>query len=217
MRCPVWDALRTAFRATRFISERRPRSMLSLVLADETDLKWAQAQVTVHHYLHRPVDARCSPVAYLVLLEQEPMGCLIFGRPQATRVLGWYGTLDDLRDYRCYLLYWQVINLARVWLDPRIQKNGACYIRNAATQVIAQALRRIVVDYLVLKAPVWPNEPYELRECLSYCQSDLHTGALYRAANFHIVRRNQEGLDTYRRSLRHLTHAEKALVINRSC
>lgn len=190
--------------------------MLSLVLADQTDLRWAQAQVATHHYLHRPVDARCSPVAYVILDGQESMGCLIFGRPQATRVLGWYGTLGDVAARTCYLSYWQIINLARVWLDPRIQKNGMHYIKNAASQMIAEALRRITVDYLMVKAPVWMNEPFELRECLSYCQSDLHTGALYRATNFQLVRSNHAGLQTYRRQLHHLTHAEKALITNRS-
>lgn len=32
--------------------------MLTLTLADRTDTRWAQAVVTLNHYLHRPVDSR---------------------------------------------------------------------------------------------------------------------------------------------------------------
>ncbi len=50
--------------------------MLTVTLADKSGLKWAQEQVVQHHYLHTPVDDRCSPVALLVTLFDHPMGCL---------------------------------------------------------------------------------------------------------------------------------------------
>ncbi len=69
---------------------------LTITLADHAGLVWAQQQVTRYHYLHRPVDVRCSPVAYLVLDEDgQRQGCLIFGRPQASRVSGWYGDVEE--------------------------------------------------------------------------------------------------------------------------
>ena len=86
---------------------------LSLQLADRQGLEWAQSQVTAHHYLHAPVDPRCSPVAYLVILLGKPVGCLIFGRPEACRVLGWYGSLEDVRRGTCPLSRWEVLNLFR--------------------------------------------------------------------------------------------------------
>ncbi|GHO91514.1 hypothetical protein KSF_015620 [Reticulibacter mediterranei] len=64
--------------------------MLSVVLADKCGLSWAQEQVERYHYLHTPVDPRCNPVALLVTLFEERVGCFIFGRPEATRVNGWY-------------------------------------------------------------------------------------------------------------------------------
>jgi hypothetical protein len=76
---------------------------LTITLADRRGLAWAQQQVTQHHYLHRPVDARCSPVVYLVLDHDAPVGCLIFGRPQAQCVSGWYGSVSDVEAGKCPL------------------------------------------------------------------------------------------------------------------
>jgi len=125
---------------------------LTITLADQRGLVWAQEQVTRYHYLHRPVDARCSPVAYLVLDEDgQRLGCLIFGRPQAQRVSGWYGSVADVEAGRCGLSRWQIINLLRVWLSPLIQCGGTRYVPNAGTQVIAAALSRIGYDFLLVR------------------------------------------------------------------
>lgn len=182
---------------------------LFLHLADPAGLRWAQSQVMQHHYLQTPVDARCSPMAYLALLDGQRVGCLIFGRPEATRVNGWFGSVEDVQVGRCPLTRWQVLNLARVWLDPVIQQGGACYMPNAATWLIAQALRRVGYEYLTQHPPCFLDEPYEIREILSYCDVSKHRGTLYRAANFRLVRENERGIQTYAIPLRHLTHAEK--------
>ena len=194
---------------------------LSLQLADNRGLAWAQQMVCQHHYLHTPVDPRCSPVAYLVLRDSERVGCLIFGRPEATRAYGWYGSVSDTHrspdDPRyCPLTRWQILNLARVWLSPDIQHEGKHYIPNAATHIIAQSLQHIVFHYLMMRPPVWCEEPYELKQCLSYCNSAIHRGTIYQAANFQLVRTNERGIQTYARNLRRLTHAEHAAIRNAS-
>lgn len=189
---------------------------LSLMLADQQGLRWAQEQVTRFHYLHHPVDVRCRPLVYLVQYQDQPVGCLLFGRPEATRVSGWYGSVEDVARGACPLTRWQVLNLARVWLHPDLQAGGRCSISNAASWAIAQALRRVGFEYLVYHPPVWLNEPYEIREVLSYCDTNVHQGTLYRAANFRLVRTNERGIETYARQLRHLTHAEHAEIARRS-
>jgi len=150
------------------------------------------------------------------MLQDDPIGCLIFGRPESTRVNGWYGSVEDIATGKCYLSRWQILNLARVWLHPSIQHDGANYIANAATWVVAQSLRRVVYDYLIEKPPVWMQEPYEIREVLSYCDTRIHQGTLYKASNFHLVRTNAKGIETYARPVRHLTHAERAQIARRS-
>lgn len=108
------------------------------------------------------------------MLFERPVGCLIFGRPEATKVSGWYGALEDTRrspddPKYCPLTYWQILNLARVYLDPRLQYDGefahphrlvgpsvlpGFYDRRhiwhsaAASYVIDLALDRVPFDYL---------------------------------------------------------------------
>lgn len=186
---------------------------LALQLADKSGLGWAQEQVTAYHYLHRPIDTRCSILAYLVMFGNERVGCLMFGRPEAQRCNGWYGSVEDVLAGTCRLTRWQVLNLARVWLHPSIQFGGEQFIPNAATIVIAQALRRVPFDYLASRPPCFLDEPYEIRECLSYCDSRIHAGVIYRAANFTLARENARGIQTYVRPLRRLTHAERREII----
>lgn len=196
--------------------------MLSLHLAGPAEFALAQRMVSERHYLRTPVDARTSPVAYIVRWQQDPpqgstadVGCLVFGRPESTRCYTGsltYGSLDDITQGRAQYSRWEIINLARIWLDPSIQRRGAHYIPNAATYIVAQALRRIPVDYLLARPPCFLDEPWALCICLSYCDTRIHTGALYRAANFHLARRNEDGIETYTRPLRHLTHAERRQV-----
>jgi hypothetical protein len=190
---------------------------LSLTLADREGLAWAQKQVTAHHYLHHPVDVRCRPLAYLVQYDGSPMGCLIFGRPEATNCGGWYGSVEDVAAGKCPLTRWQVLNLARVWLDPDLQRDGQCYVRNAATWAIGQALKRVGYDFLIHRPVVWMNEPYEIRDILSYCDKNKHNGMLYRVSSFQLKRpANRNGIETYVRPLRRLTHAEHAEIGMRS-
>ena len=187
--------------------------MIDIRLADQQNgLQWCQEQVKQYHYLHKPVDVRSSPVAYIVTLDNRRVGCLIFGRPEATRVNGWYGSVEDTLTHKCRITRWQILNLARIWLHPDIQSGGACYIKNAATRVIAKSLQSIVYDYLVVRPPVWMEEPYEIAEVLSYCDKTIHQGTLYRASNFHLMRTNERGIETYAMPVRRLTHAEKRTI-----
>ncbi|MBA2391172.1 MAG: hypothetical protein H0V70_00320 [Ktedonobacteraceae bacterium] len=211
--------------------------MLTVIIADKSGLKWAQEQVKRHHYLHAPVDDRCSPVAMLAMLFDRPVGCLIFGRPEATRVNGWYGSLEDVQTGRCRLTRWEILNLARVWFDPALQQNGEWYHRPGmigpsvlpgfydrkhdwhsavASFVLDLALEQIVFHYLVCKPPVWMEEPYQISEVLSYCDSRKHKGTLYRASGFTLVRANTHGIETYVRPVRSLTPTEQTLIAYRS-
>lgn len=190
--------------------------MLTIQLANDRGLAWAQRQWTEHHYLHAPIDERCSVLAYLVLYEGAPVGALGFGRPESTRCYAGtltYGSVADVATGRARYSRWEVINLARVWLDPCIQRGSEMYVPNAATYAIGQALRLIVVDYLALFPPCYPEEPWRLRQVLSYCDTNQHTGALYRAAGFQLARINERGIETWHRSLRGLQGHERKRIV----
>lgn len=190
--------------------------MLTLHLAAPQWLAWAQTQVAAHHYLHRPVDSRCSVLTYIVRREGAPMGCLMFGRPEATRCYEGgltYGSVDDVGRGKATYSRWEVLNLARVWLDPRLQHGGEFYAPNAASQMIGAALRRVVCDYLMAFPPCFLDEPWHIRECLSYCDTRIHQGTVYKAAGFRLARTNEDGIQTWHRPLRQLqTHERKAVA-----
>lgn len=189
--------------------------MLTLQIASPQWLSWAQTQVTAHHYLHRPVDTRSSILAYIVRLQGVPLGCLMFGRPEAARCYDGgltYGSVEDLAAGRAAYSRWEVLNLARVWLDPRLQAGGELHVPNAATQVVAAALRRVVYDYLTHFPPCFLDEPWRLRRVLSYCDTRIHRGTIYRAAGFELARTNADGIQTWHRPLRQLqTHERRAI------
>lgn len=184
--------------------------MIALHPCTPAGLARAQATVTAHHYLHQPVDSRCSPLAYEARLNDAPVGYLIFGRPESTCCYDLaskltYGSLEDVQAGRCVYDRWELINLARVWLDPKIQRGGADYVPHAASALIKAALSRIGHDYLVAHPPVDCARPYQLRVCLSYCDTNIHTGYLYHVCRFKLARTNARGVQTFMKTLPELT------------
>lgn len=189
--------------------------MLRLELADAAGLAWAQRQVSAHHYLRRPVDTRSRPLAYQVVLFDRLVGCLIFGRPEATRCYAGgltYGSRPDVAAGRARFDRWEVLNLARVWLARGVQWGGALcrpglvpgfhdrrgvWRPRVASWCIEEALQCVGYDYLLHYPPVFPDEPYEVRAVLSYCDTALHKGTIYRAAGFTLARRNERGIETW--------------------
>lgn len=203
---------------------------LHLTLADPRGLAWAQAMVTQHHDLHRPVDVRGRPLADLVRLDGERVGVLIFSRPESTRCYSGdltYGGLDDVAAGRARYSRWEVLALARVWLSPAVQRGGAAYQPDLlpgftdrrgvwrstlASWCIRSALERVRLDYLLAHPPVWLDEPHPLRVCLSYCDPCYHKGTLYRASGFHLARVARSGLETWMHPLLPLNEAETTRV-----
>lgn len=199
------------------------RQFFSLWRLDRADLAQAQRLVTERHYLHAPVDARCSVEGYAAFMCNEPVAFLLLGRPQATRCFPWYGSVEDLAIGRAEVTRWQVLNLARVWIDPRIQVGGSWYEpdylpgfidrkgtwRSTFGSLLLERLADCVpFDYLASRPPCFLDEPYELRWLISYCDTRVHRGTLYRASGFELYRTNEDGVQTWRRRLRPLTAQE---------
>lgn len=212
--------------------------MIRLHLADSGGLDWAQRAVTTGHYLYAPVDQRCSPVAYLIALDHGPdraIGCLIFGRPEATRCYDGgltYGSLKDIQSGKATYDRWEVLNLARVWLSPSVQRGGLLHSRRylpgytdrhgqwrstLASEAIGQALFSIGYDYLMQRPPCFVEEPYDIRAVLSYCDTRLHKGTIYRAAGFALARTNERGIETwYTPAVAPLTSYQRDMVEKRA-
>lgn len=166
------------------------------------------------HYLHKYPDPRCMSFAYSVYLRGEWVGCLVFGRPQAGRLFKGpltYGGLDDVDSGRAKYCRWEILNLSRVWLSPSVQRGGEhCragslpgfvdrkgVFRSAlASAVIRAAIERIRVDYLLMFPPVFFKK-WHIRAVLSYCDTRLHRGTIYRSSGFGLASCNRDGIETY--------------------
>lgn len=200
-------------------------SEVSLSPLDKDGVAWAQGVVVERHYLRRPVDTRCSVEGYEVRLAGvgRPVGLLLFGRPEATRCADWYGGVEDVRVGRCEVTRWQVLNLARVWIDPEYQPGGVyfdprhlpgftdrrgTFRSTLASEVLRAAIARIGYDYLVKRPPVFLEEPYEHRWLLSYCDLSKHKGTIYAASGFELYRTNERGIQTWRIRLPGLTQEQ---------
>lgn len=208
--------------------------MFTIELLDKPGIATAQAAMIDRHYLHKPVDARCSVEGYRLYdnIHQRIAGWLLFGRPQATRCADWYGSVDDVRLGYCEVTRWQVLNLARVLIHPDYQAGGALYSPDIlpgfidrrgvwrstlASSMIEMALDRVGYDYLTRRPPCFLEEPYQIEWVLSYCNTHLHRGVIYRAAGFELFHtKNTEGIQTWRKRIAPLTKDQDAIVCQTS-
>lgn len=172
--------------------------MINLHLGDKRDLSWAQSTVTKYHYLHQPVDPRARPMVYII---GDYLGLIMAGIPHATRNQGWYG-------YPGLLTQWQVIDLCRIWLNPRIQFGGnmarpdmvpgfvdrhGCFRPTVATWAMYAVLNRIQRDRVSLWPPVFPAEPYHIRLAISYHDPSFHRGFIYREMGWEPMYTDDQG------------------------
>jgi hypothetical protein len=215
--------------------------MITLQPLDPAGLAWAQATVSAHHYLHRPVDPRTMPAGYSVHLTTSDgrglgrpygrIGLLIFGRPECTRLYPWFAGVDEVAAGRAACTRWEVLNLSRVWFDPIVQPGGpfcdpghlpgfydrrGAWRSTLASTVIGLALAQVGVDYLVQWPPCFLEEPYQVRWALSYCDPTRHRGTIYRAAGFELYRCNERGLQTWRIPVAPLSAEQDARVVEAS-
>ncbi len=193
-------------------------SSLYLQYADIRGVSWAQAQVKAFHYLHRRLNQASMPWAYLVYQDRGEegfvrVGCLLFNRPQCYKVTGWFGPAEWVGTGRAYLTQWELVNLARVWLSEEIQlASSRWFVSNAASRTISAALKHIPRDYLLYYPPRDLNQPWKLRECMTYLHARVFQGTIYKASNFILRRDNGAGLLTYSRVLRNLRREEEGLI-----
>lgn len=196
----------------------------------------AQAAVTAYHYLRAPVDPRGMPEAFGVFIPQreEPVGYLICARPEATRCADWYGGVEDAASGRCDCTRWQVLNVARVWLWPGVQPGGVYHapeflpgyvdpagrwVSRLASAALHALARRVRTDYLLARPPCFLDEPFELRWLMSYCDTRLHHGLIYKAAGWTLYREagGKSGtIQTWRRPLSPLAPFQREAIAEAS-
>lgn len=140
------------------------------------------------HYLQRWPDARSLPFAYRLIPTLEglghcaedgrPFGVVVFKKPQHQQQRGLFG-------YSGLPTSWQVLDLARVWVHPTLQRkredgHAACTF----SQMVGLAIRRVQQDWLIHHPPRYPELPYHIEVIVSYCDLQHHDGTAYRASGF---------------------------------
>lgn len=177
---------------------------LRLEMSDESRT-WAQQMAVTHHYLGKRVHALASVEAYRVWWEErpEPIGFLTFGRTQAPRCGQWYGNMARWERGEVEVTNWQVLNLARMWLHPDLQRGGCCYGPESlpgyldrkgiwrstlATTILRAAFKRVGYEYLTRRPPLHFDQPWRILWMLSYCDKRRHKGIIYDQAGFTLYR-----------------------------
>lgn len=196
-------------------------------------LAWAQDTVAQHHYLRSAVLGRACPEGWGIHADgiRNRIGCLIVGRPQATRCRDWYGSVEDVERGRVEVTRWQVLNLARVWLAPTVQAGGilcapfylpgytdrrGAWRSTLASTALRELVSRVGFEYLLARPPVFIEQPYEVRWLLSYCDTSKHRGTIYAAAGWTLYRTNENGIQTWRTPLPSLTAEQHAAIVKAS-
>ncbi len=178
---PVKDSA-TADDSGVFLGEKKityPGKLKNRIKVERCSLKWAQKLVTDRHYLHRPIHPRSLPFAYSISLDGEVVGTIIMATLHFTKKKGLFG-------YEGLPTKWQVLQIARIWIDPQHQgrqSNG--HSNNIASCAIAKMLKRVNKDWLEHHPPKYLDQPYKIELIISYADTSVgHQGIIYQAANF---------------------------------
>jgi hypothetical protein len=215
--------------------------VITIRIATQLELARARLDIVAHHYRHTFPIPLSQPLTYAVVYGPRGVGdvgwiCgwLVFGRMESTECYEGdltYGSLEDVAAGHAQYSRWEILNLARVWLDPALQPGGwrhgpyyppgytdrkGVWRSTLLSTAIGMALDRVVVDYLAARPPCYLDEPYQLREVSSYCDTRRHRGTIYKVAGFRLVRTNKEGIQTWAKQVRGLTPEEDELVQRRS-
>ncbi len=120
---------------------------------------WAQLLVERSHYLGKQVFPKSMPMPYIVLQPRGQrlarVGTLIYNHAQCRYVKQWFGSWGQKQAGDVQFTIWELINLARVYLDASIQEEtvrgekNRWYVYNAASRVVTTSLYHVVYDYLL--------------------------------------------------------------------
>lgn len=160
---------------------------------------WLNEMATAHHYMHQAIHPKANPFGWAVVVNGQmcqpdgrPAGFIIFASVHFTRLKGEFG-------YPGLPTKWQVLLLSRLWLHPDYQAGGRLYSpeilpgfvdrkgvfrSTLATGVIEIALSLVQCRWLEVHPPRFLDEPYHVLKIISYANTRLFEGGIYKAAGF---------------------------------
>ena len=140
--------------------------------------------IVERHYLHRWPDPRSLPFSYRLVVDGhgftpdgEMWGAVVFKKPQHHQHHGLFGSTGLPTG-------WQVLDLARVWVNPCLQRKENGHSLCVFSQMVSRCARRVQQDWLEHHPPRFPDQPYHILLLISYCDLSHHDGTAYRASGF---------------------------------
>jgi hypothetical protein len=140
-------------------------------------IPWLNEMAIAHHYMRQAVHPRANPFGWAVLLDGQmcqpdgkPSGFIIFASVHFTQLKGEFG-------FPGLPTKWQVLLLSRLWLHDSLPKFSE-------TCVIGKALKLVQRRWLEVHPPRFLDEPYHILKVISYANTRLFEGTIYKAANF---------------------------------
>jgi hypothetical protein len=154
--------------------------MPSNIQVHRNDSAELRDHVECYHYLHRWPAPLSLPFGYTLEVDGKRhqrdgrlSGLVVMKKPQHNKQAGLFG-------YPGLPTAWQILDLARVWIHPDLQRPGLCVF----SQMVSQVLRRVQQDWLEHHPPYYPDLPYDVLLIISYCELAHHDGTSYRASGF---------------------------------
>jgi hypothetical protein len=192
-----------------------PDHGISLHVAGDIEWGLCSGMIARFHYLGTFPDPRCMPLVYSVRLRGEWIGTLVYGRTESNRCYQGgltYGSSEDVRMGKARFDRWEILSLARAWLNPVFQSGGSrcdpetvpgfrdrkgIFRSTLASTIVRMSIEAIRFDYLMMYPPCFIDEPYQIRVISSYCDTRIHRGVLYRTSGFALARTNRDGIETW--------------------
>ncbi|WP_445407706.1 Mom family adenine methylcarbamoylation protein [Symbiobacterium terraclitae] len=149
------------------------RPLARFVDLEIANLKEATEVIVRYHYLHR--GRTMAQLPYWITFNRCRVGVLLFSLPRLSVPFCGYPPM-------------QLLELARMWLSPQVQRRfivdskGRRHSLSVASCAIAKALKRCRTDW----ESKYPHLP-PIRAVVSWADMTRHKGVVYKAANFRLV------------------------------
>lgn len=142
--------------------------------------RWLNDAAVEHHYMHRKVHDRACPFGWRVkfdgldtMPDGKPCGFIMFCSVHFIKLRGEFG-------YPGLPTKWQVLSLARLWLNDDMPKMSA-------SCVIAKSHKLVQSRWLEVHPPKYLDQPYEIQKIISFADNEYHKGTVYKAAGYRLA------------------------------
>jgi len=169
--------------AYKALIQQKSKPIRQRIQVQRTSLTWANSICRQFHYLKTGVSGYACPFAYRIMLDDAVAGIIIVGTPFARRLKNEYGYPNECS---C----WEVLQLYRFWIIPALQQQsvpdstGKPHTLAIGSCAMGKLIKQVETDWLEHHPPQNSDQPYRIRKLITYSDSTLHSGTLYKSSGF---------------------------------